>query len=214
MSTRPDASPFSIGHLLISVFGPPNEALPNGFTELLDRLASAPTQRQPAPGTLSDEEFRAELERVLPEVRQFARGLTRDRDAADDVLQETMMKAWAARDRFQAGTNMRAWCFVIARNHFYTDRRRAKFKGDWDETTALRRLAAPAAQEHSIHLADLAAAFGKITSSQREALLLVAANGLSYEEAATIMGSAVGTVKSRVSRGRQMLEGLMDGAVG
>ena len=205
-------SRFDLGQLLASVFAPEQAELPPGLVGLLDQLSRTSARHQPAPGTLSDADFRRAMEATLPELRSFARSLVRNHEAADDLVQDTMMKAWAARDRFQGGTSFRAWTFVICRNLFYTERRRDKFHGEWDEQLASRRLAAPAAQEGPLHLADLARALDKISPTQREALLLIGAGGMSYEEAAEVMGSAVGTVKSRVSRGRQMLEGLMYGS--
>lgn len=202
--------PRPIGELLATLFTPTSD-LPQTFTALLDRL-EATADRIPFPNTLSDADFRREIEQVLPQLRAFAISLTRDRSEADDLVQDAMMKAWAARDRFQAGTNFRAWCFVILRNLFMSERRRAKFKGAWDETSAARLLAAPASQEHPIHLNDLQRAMAALVASQREAILLVGAAGMSYEEAAQVMGVAVGTVKSRVARGRQALEAALDGA--
>src|SRR5262245_11522552 len=85
---------------------------------------------------LSDDEFKEELARVIPHLRAFARSLSGNRDLADDLVQETLMKAWAARKRFQAGTNMRAWTFIILRNLFLSQMRRARFRGEWDDVTA------------------------------------------------------------------------------
>ena len=120
------------------------------------------------------------------------------------------MKAWAARERFQAGTNMRAWTFIILRNHFLSQMRRSRFKGEWDDLVADRMLAAPASQDKQIELADLQRALLQLPSSQREALILVGAGGFAYEEAAEICGVAVGTIKSRVARGRAALEHLLE----
>jgi RNA polymerase sigma-70 factor (ECF subfamily) len=160
---------------------------------------------------LSDEEFRGELGRVIPHLRAFGRSLSGNRDLADDLVQETLLKAWAARKRFQAGTNMRAWTFIILRNLFLSQMRRARFKGEWDEITASRILAAPASQERHVDLGDLQRALLHLPQPQREALILVGAGGFAYEEAAEICGCAVGTIKSRVARGRVALEQLMTG---
>jgi RNA polymerase sigma factor (sigma-70 family) len=160
---------------------------------------------------LSDEEFRAELGRVIPHLRAFGRSLSGNRDLADDLVQETLLKAWAARQRFQAGTNMRAWTFIILRNLFLSQMRRARFKGEWDDLTASKILAAPASQERHVDLADLQRALMHLPQPQREALILVGAGGFAYEEAAEICGCAVGTIKSRVARGRVALEQLMNG---
>jgi len=160
---------------------------------------------------LSDDEFRTELARVIPHLRAFGRSLSGNRDLADDLVQETLLKAWAARQRFQAGTNMRAWTFIILRNLFLSQMRRARFKGEWDDLTASKILAAPASQERHVDLGDLQRALMHLPQPQREALILVGAGGFAYEEAAEICGCAVGTIKSRVARGRVALEQLMSG---
>ncbi|MBO9377816.1 sigma-70 family RNA polymerase sigma factor [Sphingomonas histidinilytica] len=159
---------------------------------------------------LSDDEFKEELARVIPHLRAFGRSLSGNRDLADDLVQETLMKAWAARKRFQAGTNMRAWTFIILRNLFLSQMRRARFRGEWDEHTANKMLAAPASQDRHIELADMQRALMHLPQPQREALILVGAGGFAYEEAAEICGCAVGTIKSRVARGRAALEQLLD----
>jgi len=208
------ASNDGLGEMLARAFAVP-DGLPPVFAALLDRLQALDARAEPAPGSLSDADFRRAIEAVLPELRRFARSLTRgDQEEADDLVQETMMKAWRARDRFRAGTNMRAWTYTILRNLFLSDRRRDRFKGDWDETAHPRMLATPAHQEHPVHVADLAAALGRIPPSQREALMLVGAGGMAYEEAAAVMGVAVGTVKSRVSRGREALLAIIEGTGG
>jgi RNA polymerase sigma-70 factor (ECF subfamily) len=158
---------------------------------------------------LSDDAFKEELSRVIPHLRAFGRSLSGNRDLADDLVQETLLKAWAARARFQAGTNMRAWTFIILRNLFLSQMRRARFKGEWDDITASKVLAAPAGQEHHVELGDLQRALLHLPQPQREALILVGAGGFAYEEAAEICGCAVGTIKSRVARGRVALEVLL-----
>ena len=93
--------------------------------------------------------FKRELEGVVPHLRAFARGLCGRPDMADDLVQETLLKAWAAQDRFEPGTSMRAWTFVILRNAYLTDMRRNRFRGEYDETAAERILTAPAGQHSS-----------------------------------------------------------------
>ena len=161
------------------------------------------------PVPLPDSEFKDQLAQVIPHLRAFGRSLSGSRDVADDLVQETLLKAWAARKRFQAGTNMRAWTFIILRNLFLSQMRRARFKGEWDEITASRLLAAPASQDRHIELSDMQRALLHLPQPQREALILVGAGGFAYEEAAEICGCAVGTIKSRVARGRVALEALM-----
>lgn len=158
---------------------------------------------------LPDDEFKQQLAQVIPHLRAFGRSLSGSRDLADDLVQETLLKAWAARKRFQAGTNMRAWTFIILRNLFLSQMRRARFKGEWDELTASKILAAPASQDKHIELADMQRALLHLPQPQREALILVGAGGFAYEEAAEICGCAVGTIKSRVARGRVALEALL-----
>ena len=151
---------------------------------------------------LSDADFKRELAAVIPHLRAFGRSLSGNRDLADDLVQETLLKAWAARSRFQAGTNMRAWTFIILRNHYLSQMRRSRFRGDWDDLTADRILAAPAGQDKHVELSDMQRALLQLPQPQREALILVGAGGFAYEEAAEICGVAVGTIKSRVARGR------------
>ncbi|WP_010215711.1 sigma-70 family RNA polymerase sigma factor [Sphingomonas sp. PAMC 26621] len=158
---------------------------------------------------LSDPEFKKELAQVIPHLRAFGRSLSGNRDLADDLVQETLMKAWAARQRFQAGTNMRAWTFIILRNLYLSQMRRARFKGEWDDLVADRILAAPASQDKHVELGDMQRALLHLPQPQREALILVGAGGFAYEEAAEICGVAVGTIKSRVARGRVALEAVM-----
>ncbi|WP_260598386.1 sigma-70 family RNA polymerase sigma factor [Sphingomonas endolithica] len=163
---------------------------------------------------LSDPEFKKELAQVIPHLRAFGRSLSGNRDLADDLVQETLMKAWAARQRFQAGTNMRAWTFIILRNLYLSQMRRARFKGEWDDLVADKILAAPASQDRHVELGDMQRALLHLPQPQREALILVGAGGFAYEEAAEICGVAVGTIKSRVARGRVALEAILgDGSL-
>ncbi|MEZ5708220.1 MAG: sigma-70 family RNA polymerase sigma factor [Blastomonas sp.] len=163
---------------------------------------------------LSDEEFRQELGEAIPHLRAYGRSLTGNADMADDLVQDTLLKAWRARARFSAGTNMRAWTFIILRNTFLSQRRRDKFSADWDDVTADRLLSRPAGQDEQIHLADVQRALMQLPDSQREALVLVGAGGFSYEEAADICGVALGTIKSRVARARAALEAIIDDGSG
>ena len=159
--------------------------------------------------SLSDPEFKKQLAQVIPHLRAFGRSLSGSRDLADDLVQETLLKAWAARKRFQAGTNMRAWTFIILRNLYLSQMRRARFKGEWDDLVADRILAAPASQDRHVELADMQRALLHLPQPQREALILVGAGGFAYEEAAEICQVAVGTIKSRVARGRVALESIL-----
>lgn len=154
--------------------------------------------------------FKRELTGVIPHLRAFARGLCGRPDLADDLVQETLLKAWAAQERFEPGTSMRAWTFVILRNAYLTDMRRNRFRGEYDETVAERTLTAPAGQEAPLHLSDMHRALLTLPPERREALLLVGAGGFSYEEAAEICQCAVGTIKSRVGRARATLSRMIE----
>lgn len=158
---------------------------------------------------LSEKDFKRALTEVTPHLRAFARGLCGCRDRADDLAQEALLRAWAARDRYRAGTNFKAWTFTILRNHFYSEARRARFHGDYDEIVAERVLCAPATQERAVELSDVLRALSVVPDTYREALILVAIGSLSYEEIADICGIALGTVKSRICRARAMLSHVL-----
>lgn len=159
----------------------------------------------------ADEVFRDLLVAHIPALRTFARGLCGAREMADDMAQDALVRGWAARASFTPGSNFRAWIFTILRNQFYTTIRKNSRMTSWDPDLAERYLVAPPSQQHHIHLADVAKALQKLPPEQREVLLLVGANGVSYEEAASIVGCAMGTVKSRLARGRRALNLLIDG---
>ena len=162
-------------------------------------------------GADSSSEFKDELLRVIPHLRAFARGLCGRLDVADDLVQETLVKVWTARDRFTLGSNMRAWSFTILRNTYLNELRRNRFNIEYDEAVAERILTTGPQQEGPIHLSDTHHFLLQLLPEYREALLLVGAGGLSYEEAAQVAGCAVGTMKSRTSRARAGLTKLMDG---
>jgi RNA polymerase sigma-70 factor (ECF subfamily) len=157
------------------------------------------------------EEFRAQMIALIPSLRAFARGLCRDRDLADDLAQEAMMRAWAARNSFTLGTNFRAWMFMIVRNQFYTSKRKSARLTSWDPEAAERLLVQPPNQEMHFNLLDLDKALNRLPVQQREMLLLVAGAGMSYEEASDVAGCSLGTVKSRLARGRAALMRLIEG---
>jgi RNA polymerase sigma-70 factor (ECF subfamily) len=175
-------------------------------TDRMRDQVERPAEAEP----LNDADFKQELEALIPHLRAFARNLCGRSDMADDLAQDALLKAWAARKRYRAGTNMRAWAFVILRNQFLSQMRRSRFKGEWDESIAERTLSSPAHQDHQMQLADLQRALMRLSEAQREALILVGAGGFSYEEAADICDCAIGTVKSRVARARAALDEMID----
>lgn len=172
----------------------------------------APPAPETAPGSALD--FKAEFLALIPFLRAFARSLCRHREMADDLAQETLVKAWQARASFAPGTNLKAWLFMIARNQFYSDRRRAWRQVDWDSQTAEQIVDRSHDPIRAAELSDTARAMRNLNDEQREALILVGAGGFSYEEAASICGCPVGTVKSRVARARTALLAMLDGDAG
>jgi RNA polymerase sigma-70 factor (ECF subfamily) len=161
--------------------------------------------------TPSEPDYKAEFLALLPSLRAFARSLCGNLAWADDLTQETLMRAWANRASFEPGTNMRGWLFTILRNAFFTSmRRRRRELEDPDGVQALRIMIAPS-QEHAVELRDLRRMLARLPHEQREALILVGASGFSYQEAAAVCGCAVGSIKSRVSRARRALLNLLEG---
>lgn len=155
--------------------------------------------------------FKAELVQLIPQVRAFARFLCMgDRAAADDLAQEALTKAWQARASFQPGTQLRAWLFTIVRNVHISEKRRSWRSVAWDDELAERRLHQAGTQDEPIELDEVRRAMSLLPDEQREALVLVTAGGLSYEEAAAICGCAVGTIKSRTNRARAALSNIME----
>ena len=166
---------------------------------------------RPTPTAKETAEFRNELLGLIPFLRAFARSLTGSQEGADDLAQETLVKAWQSRDSFVPGTNLKAWLFTILRNQFYSDRRRAWRQAPWDQEAAERIPGSSEDQGWAAELSDTARALRYLTDEQREALILVGAGGFSYEDAAEICGCAIGTVKSRVARARKALIAILDG---
>ncbi len=157
--------------------------------------------------------FRERLISEIPNLRAFARSLSGSVHTADDLVQDTLLKAWSHSDSFVHGSNMRAWLFTILRNTYYSlYRRRGREVQDTDSIYSGKVAVAPG-QDSAIDLADLRIALEKLPEDQREVLIMVGATGLSYEETAEICGVAVGTIKSRVNRARVKLAELL-GIVG
>jgi RNA polymerase sigma-70 factor (ECF subfamily) len=153
--------------------------------------------------------IRDQLLSVIPSLRAFAISLCGDPDRADDLVQETLVRAWSNLHRFERGTNLDAWLFTILRNGFYSEhRKRQREVEDVDGCYASRLVSIPEQGSH-LDFEDFRKAFMTLPQEQREALLLVGAQGFAYEEAAVICGCAVGTVKSRVNRARSRLAELL-----
>jgi RNA polymerase sigma-70 factor (ECF subfamily) len=156
--------------------------------------------------------FTRDLIGFLPALKAFAISLTGRSDRADDLVQETVMKAWAAAASFQEGTNMKAWLFTILRNIALTQFSRAKREVEDVDDKIAAAVPSPGEQEGKIAMNEMHAALAKLPADQREAVILVGAAGFSYEEAAEMCGVALGTLKSRVSRGRVALAAILYGS--
>jgi RNA polymerase sigma-70 factor (ECF subfamily) len=151
------------------------------------------------------------LEAQIPRLRRYARALIHDTSAADDLVQDTLLRALAKQDRWQAGTNLRAWLFTLMHNQFVNNVRRFSRAGvtvDVDELSTT--LAATADTTSSCQIRELERALAKLPVEQREVLLLVGLEGVQYDEAAEILGIPIGTVRSRLFRGRESLRRLLD----
>ncbi|GJD53618.1 hypothetical protein OPKNFCMD_6395 [Methylobacterium crusticola] len=155
------------------------------------------------------EEFRRGLLDEVPRLRRRALTLTNDRTRADDLVQETLLKAWASRGRFEPGTNLAAWLYTILRNSFYSEhQKRVREVADPDGAYAAGLVSLPA-QQDCLEVQDVQAALDRLVPDQREALLLSAVHDLSYEDIAVAMECRIGTVKSRINRARARLAELL-----
>lgn len=153
--------------------------------------------------------FRDQLVRELPNLRAFAASLCGSMQLADDLVQDTAVKAWSNQDKFQPGTSIRAWLFTILRNTYFSLYRKRGREVQDVEGVYSSKVAVVGGQESHIDLADFRAALAELPEEQREALIMIGASGLSYEEAAEISGVPVGTVKSRVNRARAKLASML-----
>ena len=158
------------------------------------------------------EEQAKEIEELIPSMRGFARGLTGRHDAADDLVQDALAKAISKIDRFEEGTNMKAWLFRIMRNAHIDEMRKIQRRGvhlDVDDSEAVQ-LGVPGSQFSAVELTEFRLAFAKLSETDREVLLLIGMEGHTYEEVSNMIDLPVGTVKSRLSRARAKLRQVMD----
>lgn len=157
----------------------------------------------------ADRSFKRDLLATVPSLRAFAMSLIGRHDKADDLVQDTILKAWAKQDSFEPGTNIKAWLFTILRNEFYSQMRKRGREIQDSDGAMTERLSTHAAQHGAMDLQDFRHALDQLPDDQREAIILVGASGFSYEEAAEICDCAIGTIKSRVSRARSRLQELL-----
>lgn len=158
---------------------------------------------------MSDMDPKDELVTHLPALRAFALSLTRNRSTADDMMQDTVLKAWSNMDKFQVGTNMRAWLFTILRNNYYSSRRKLNREVADVDNVFSDTLSVKPDHDGRLQMMDFRDAFEKLADEHREALILVGASGFSYDDAAEMCGVATGTMKSRVNRARAKLTELL-----
>ena len=159
-------------------------------------------------------EIRQAIAGEIQSLRRYARVLCRDQDRADDLVQEALLRAIAKLHLFSPGTNLRGWLFTILRNLFLNRSRREDFERSWaaeQVSAGLDDDVAEAIQTHRIELAQVSAHLDALPPPMRELLLLIAVDGMSYEEAAAVTAVPVGTVRSRLNRARQALLAMQDG---
>jgi RNA polymerase sigma-70 factor (ECF subfamily) len=142
---------------------------------------------------------------LLPDLRAFARFMCRDREAADDLVQNTVLSALDKQSQFEAGTNLKGWLFTIMRNRFYSDLRAQRRRPTTIEDVDATPIAAIDNPQATLELKELSSELWKLSPQSREALILIGAGGFSYEEAAALCDCSVGTLKARVSRARKLL---------
>lgn len=159
--------------------------------------------------TSPSKEMREGLVASIPNLRAFAISLCRDVQRADDLVQDTLVKAWHRHHTFTPGTNLKAWLFTILRNTYFSECRKHRREVHGIDGAWVGQLAVHAEQQGNLDMSDFMAALGRLSADQREALTLVGAEGLTYEEAARIAGTEVGTIKSRVSRARTRLAEML-----
>ena len=160
-------------------------------------------------GSPLSDELRASLFKAIPHLRAFAISLTGKMDQADDLVQEAIVRGLSHLDSFTPGTNLQAWLFTILRNQFYTMARQRRREVEDPNGVMAGMLSTPPEQHGRLDLDDLRTALAKLPVEQREVLLLIGAEGMSYEEAAAICGTKVGTIKSRMNRARMRLGELL-----
>jgi len=153
--------------------------------------------------------MKAELLSAIPSLRAFAMSLSGNIDRADDLVQETLVKAWSNLGSFTEGTNMSAWLFTILRNLFRSEYRKRRREVEDTDGSYAESLKSHPEQQSRVEFEEFRVALSKLPPDQREALILVGASGFSYEEAAAICECAVGTIKSRVNRARTRLAELL-----
>ena len=203
----PDSVQYHLGHLLAATYAQDNvePTIADRFAELLRLLDGAFGRAQDG----REKAFQASLLALVPNLQRFARSLLRSHVGADDLLQNTLLRAWRSRASFAPVTNLEAWLFTIMRNQFYNEhRKRGREVQDEDGAQAERMVSLPEQGGH-LDLSDVQAALDRLAPPMRQALVLVAIENLTYEETAAVMQCRIGTVKSRVWRARTQLAEML-----
>jgi RNA polymerase sigma-70 factor, ECF subfamily len=176
-----------------------------------DDLSTQPESGDVNPAKAAGQRRGEEIVGYIPALRIFARSLCRNQVEADDLVQETLLRAIERADQFEAGTNLRAWLFTIMRNRFYTNwTKRVREPTGEKDCISVEPQASAETQTWHLRMREMEAAMADLPSQYREALMLVAVLGESYIEAAQILGCDIGTIKSRVNRGRAALRDTLD----
>jgi RNA polymerase sigma-70 factor (ECF subfamily) len=203
-----------LGEELRAAYGEPaDQRVPRQLAQLIARTSQIIRAHQEPVSQV----FVDGIMNSIPSLRAFAISLTRSTDRAEDLVQDTVLRALSRREGFEEGTNLQAWLFTILRNSFFTSHRtRGREVEDADGFHAATLVTVPD-QHDRLVIKDLESALARLSDDQRAAILLVGADGLTYEEAAQTLDCAVGTVKSRVNRARSrlaVLMGMVDEALG
>ncbi|WP_066924760.1 sigma-70 family RNA polymerase sigma factor [Methylobacterium sp. CCH5-D2] len=203
----PDAVRQHLGQLLAAAYDQPESEPepPERFSALLAQLDCALA----GVADRDAEVFRSGLLAAVPTLRRFARSLGCDHAAADDVVQDVVLRAWRSQSSFRPGTNLEAWLFTITRNQFYSLTRKQGREVEDVDGEFTNRLATAPEQTGCADLQDVRTALARLPTAMRETLMLVAVEGMSHEQVAEVMGCQVGTVKSRVFRARERLVALL-----
>jgi RNA polymerase sigma-70 factor (ECF subfamily) len=196
-----------LGEQLRVYFGDPtDDRLPLSLRRLADRVAQViRAYTEPV-----DQAFIDGVMAALPALKAYAISLTRNGDQAEDLIQDTVLKAISKQERFEEGTNLQAWLFTILRNNHFTMHRKVNREVEDADGSYAATLTAIPEQEGRLMMIKLQAALAHLTQDQRQALLLVGLEGVEYEDAAVRLGCAVGTVKSRLNRARTRLAELLE----
>jgi len=203
---RPDPAPPSTGRP-IGLARTPKKRPRQPHSALQGAYSGRAEPRRPSRHV--EASLRDQMLSLLPNLHAFALSLTNDPTRADDLVQDTILRAWAGISRFERGSNLGAWLFRILRNSFYSEYRKRKREVEDPDGAYVAHLSTLPMQEAGLAMAEFGSALARLPFRQREALMLVGAEGLTYEDTAAIQGVAVGTVKSRVHRARSLLAELL-----